>query len=205
MKGLVLNFTLCMIAFWVVTCDQKYSAEKQTLFDKIQQQRLQKDSLFQYAEWSPIADSIKDKFNGLKYYPIHLSLRYEGPISRSESVILDTIRGTKGDLRPAIKYGFFSFTHKNQLYKLEIYKFNKDEPEFENYLFLGFTDETSGKETYGAGRYIDMEENEENQYVVDFNLAYNPYCAYNSKYTCAIPPKQNRLPFAVHAGEKKYK
>jgi uncharacterized protein (DUF1684 family) len=205
MKGLNLHFSLFMIVILLASCGRKYPAAQQILVDEIHHQHLEKDSLFQYAEWSPLPDSTKKKFKGLKYYPIDLSFRYEGAISRYEAIILDTIRGTKGDLRAAIKYGFFSFTHKNKPYKLEIYKFDRDEPEFEKYLFLGFTDETSGSETYGTGRYIDIEENEENQYVVDFNLAYNPYCAYNSKYTCAIPPDQNRLPFAVHAGERTFK
>ena len=74
-----------------------------------------------------------------------------------------------------------------------------------SHLFLGFWDNTSGNETYGGGRYLDINENPENYYVIDFNYAYNPYCAYNHRYTCAVPPLQNRLSVAIKAGEKKYK
>jgi len=75
----------------------------------------------------------------------------------------------------------------------------------EKYLFLGFTDQTTGKETYNTGRYIDLVELPDGDYVVDFNLAYNPYCAYNPRYTCAIPPSENKLPFKVRAGERIFK
>ncbi|NIU01421.1 MAG: DUF1684 domain-containing protein, partial [Nitrosopumilaceae archaeon] len=70
---------------------------------------------------------------------------------------------------------------------------------------LGFTDKTSGDETYGGGRYIDLVEHDRNHYVIDFNKAYNPYCAYNPKYSCAIPPEENHLAIAVTAGEKIFK
>ncbi len=185
--------------------EPEYSPEEQQIVDEILKERKQKDLEFLTEDWSPLLPEDKEHFKGLKYYPVDLSYRFEGPIVKYDSTILDTIIGTKGDLRPAIKYGYFEFQYNGNTYRLQIYKFMRDKPELQKYLFLGFTDATSGKETYGAGRYIDLIENEQNFYIVDFNLAYNPYCAYNPRYTCAIPPPENRLPFPVYAGEKIFK
>jgi uncharacterized protein (DUF1684 family) len=80
-------------------------------------------------------------------------------------------------------------------------------PEYKDHLFLPFTDLTSGEETYTAGRYIDLsfEDIIDNKVVIDFNKAYNPYCAYVSgKYNCPIPPRENTLSVAILAGEKNY-
>jgi len=202
-----ISFTLLLILF---SCgkkqpEQHYTAAQQEIVNSILQNRAEKDSAFLQEDWSPLTAEERENFEGLKYYPIDLSLRFEGPIVKYESTIPDTIVGTKGDLRPALKYGYFAFTYQKEEYKLQIYKILRDDPELQKYLFLGFTDETTGKETYGTGRYIDIEENAANHYIVDFNLAYNPYCAYNPRYTCAIPSQENDLPFAVRAGEKIYK
>ncbi len=198
-------FILVLILSFVACQSKKYSPEQKAIITQIERERAEKDSAFRAAEWSPLLAEDKNHFEGLKYYPIDLSLRFEGPIVKYDSTILDTIIGTKGDLRPSLKYGYFPFTYENKEYRLQIYKILRDKPELNEYLFLGFTDQTTGQETYGAGRYIDLTENPENQYVIDFNLAYNPYCAYNPRYTCAIPPDENRLPFPVRAGEKIFK
>ncbi len=197
-----------VIALFFVSCSQKqpaYSPEEQKIVSQILKERQAKDLAFATEDWSPLLPEDKKHFRGLKYFPMDLSLRFEGPIVRYDSTILDTIIGTKGDLRPALKYGYFPFTYQGKEYRLQVYKILREDTSLQKYLFLGFTDETSGKETYGAGRYIDLVENAENHYVVDFNLAYNPYCAYNPRYTCALPPEENHLPFPVRAGEKIFK
>jgi uncharacterized protein (DUF1684 family) len=178
--------------------------EEEKTIEEIQKLRMEKDSLFQKAAWSPIPEAERDHFKGLHYYPIDLSWRFEGPITQYDSIINDTIVGTKGDKRPARKFGYFGFRVKNQLCRLEIYEIIRADTAQPNYLFLGFTDETTGKSTYGTGRYIDLETRNDSNYVVDFNTAYNPYCAYNKKYTCAIPPEENALQLSVTAGEKIY-
>ena len=166
---------------------------------------MEKDSLFKHADWSPLLDEEKPDFKGLKYYPVDISLRFEGSINRYDRLVADTIIGTKGDRRPAFRYGYFTFSYRGQDYRLIIFKIIRDDPDLEPYLFLGFTDETTGDETYGTGRYVDLSEDSENRCVVDFNLAYSPYCAYNARYTCAIPSEDNHLPFALRAGEKIYR
>jgi hypothetical protein len=71
-------------------------------------------------------------------------------------------------------------------------------------LFLPFRDATSGKESYGAARYVDLKVEHDDEYAVDFNYAYNPYCAYSEDYTCPLPPQENWLSVAIRAGERKY-
>lgn len=181
------------------------SADDRAVVNSILKFRAEKDSAFVNETWSPLLPEDKKNFHGLKYFPIDLSLRFSGPILKYDSTILDTIIGTKGDRRPALKYGYFPFDYQSKKYKLQIFKILRKDPTAQKYLFLGFTDQTSGKETYGAGRYIDLTENEQNHYIIDFNLAYNPYCAYNPRYTCAIPSEENHLPFPVRAGEKIFK
>lgn len=191
-------------AMMIAGC-QGYTPEQKAIIADIQQQRAEKNQGFKEDENSPLLQEDKENFQGLKYYPVDLSLRFEGAIAKYNEVIPDTIIGTKGDLRPAIRYGYFSFEYRDEVYRLEIFKILRTDSAYAKYLFLGFTDATSGQETYGGGRYIDMTESDENHYVVDFNLAYNPYCAYNPRFTCAIPSSANRLPFKVEAGEKIFK
>lgn len=207
MKLLLFSTLISIVAiFLLLSClNNKYSAEEQKLVNEIMRQRREKDSSFLHEDWSPLLSEDKESFAGLKYFPIDLSLRFEGPIIKYESNILDTIIGTKGDLRPSLKYGYFPFKYKNESFRLQIYNILRDDPQLHRYLFLGFTDLTTGQETYGAGRYIDLTENDKNNYFIDFNLAYNPYCAYNSRYSCALPPAENSLPFPARAGEKIFK
>ncbi len=164
-----------------------------------------KDSLFLHAPWSPLTTEMKSDFQGLKYFEYDPRFRFTGSIviyEEPDSTVLYATRA--GDVRPALKYGYFPFNFMDKEFRLQVFKMGSRKNPDKQYLFLGFTDATSGNETYGGGRYIDLEENASNNYAVDFNYAYNPYCAYNPRYSCALPPKENRLPFPVLAGEKNY-
>ncbi len=187
------------------TSDTPEPHQQEKIVQQIQEWRMQKDRFFKESESSPLLPEDRQKFQGLDYFPIDLAYRFEGPIVRYPSLEIDTIIATGGDVRPALRYGYFEFLFNGKRFRLQIYKFFSRDPEAARHLFLGFTDETNGRETYGGGRYIDLKENPENHYVVDFNLAYNPFCAYNPDYSCALPPAENHLPFPVRAGEKRFK
>jgi uncharacterized protein len=103
-------------------------------------------------------------------------------------------------------YGSVTFRHKGKSYKLNVYQNIElvKKPGFEKHLFIPFNDETNGNETYGGGRFLDVYENGEDVLLIDFNKAYNPYCAYNHKYSCPIPPEANNLKIKIKAGEKKW-
>jgi len=141
------------------------------------------------------------EFKGLEYFPVDLSYRYTTalvPNSRPDTVI---ILSTRGNQRRALRAGWFDFQVAGKRCRLEADRLL--EPGVgENDLAVFFKDLTSGKETYGMGRYVDPERRPDGRYVLDFNLAYNPACAFSDDYNCPVPPKTNALKVAIRAGEK---
>jgi uncharacterized protein (DUF1684 family) len=106
------------------------------------------------------------------------------------------------------RYGLINFTIDKKPYHLTVYQSEdlQANPQYKNYLFIPFTDLTSGDESYGGGKYIDIttEDIKANKLLVDFNKAYNPYCAYTTGYNCPIPPRENYLAVAIKAGEMNF-
>lgn len=128
-------------------------------------------------------------------------------IEDTTTVIIKT-SGIKIPQKYFIRYGTIKFTFKNKSYSLTVYQ-SKDlikDSLYKNYLFLPFSDKTNGANTYGTGRYLDLtiEDVLGNGLFIDFNKAYNPYCVYSNDYNCPIPPKENRLPIAITAGEMNF-
>lgn len=180
--------------------------DKNQLIKTILQQRKEKDRMFKESPFSPLPQQLKAHFTGLKYYPVNLNYRFKVKLQKlTEPVEIDMVTSV-GTLRKAIKYGYFDFSVEGKNCRLYVYKLLDVQKEHPNLLFVPFLDATSGKETYSGGRYLDLEENTTDVYILDFNLAYNPYCAYGRPdYICPIPPEENRLPVAIRAGEKKFK
>ena len=167
--------------------------------------RAEKDSFLRGSTDSPLRKEERRTFQHLKYYDADPQFVVRATLHRSENPPRFTITTTTGTTREAIKYGALRFRLLGKSYQLGVYKFtDKPKESRRDYLFVPFTDSTSGKETYGAGRYIDLEENDSDEYILDFNRAYNPYCAYNEDYSCPIPPRENRLSLTITAGEKIY-
>ena len=114
-----------------------------------------------------------------------------------------------GKQKEYFKYGILSFRIKGKNLQLNVYQSLSlmKIPKYKNYLFIPFKDSTSGKQTYGGGRYLDFETTDIKGDVVilDFNKAYNPYCAFSNEYSCPIPPKENHLKVRIEAGEKNFK
>lgn len=162
--------------------------------------RQQKDEFFKHDWQSPLeADQRKD-FTGLKYFPENPALRFTLPIEPYADPAIVTMQTSTGSVREYVKYGQFSFEVNGETATLQVYQDADD-----GYFFLPFVDATAPEETYGAGRYLDIEQNADGTFTIDFNYAYNPYCAYNDKWSCPIPPKENRLKVRIEAGEKNYK
>jgi uncharacterized protein (DUF1684 family) len=162
--------------------------------------RQQKDEFFKHDWQSPLEADQRRDFTGLKYYPENPALRLTVPIepyADRESVTMQT---STGSVREYVKYGQFSFEVNGETATLQVYQ-DADG----GYFFLPFVDATAPEETYGAGRYLDIEQNADGTFTIDFNYAYNPYCAYNDKWSCPIPPRENRLKVRLEAGEKSYK
>ncbi|GAB4336530.1 MAG: DUF1684 domain-containing protein [Calditrichia bacterium] len=184
---------------------QQLSGQDSLLVAQIIKFRQEKDAYFKNEQASPIPAEKKKSFKGLNYYPPAPQYAFKLPLHIYPDAKPDTIYGTKGDARPAQKYGYFEFKTDSGDFRLDVYKVFSGGKDTTSYLFLGFTDKTTGLETYGAGRYVEPELTDSaNFYLIDFNKAYNPYCAYNHRYSCAIPPPQNLIPFKLLAGEKNY-
>lgn len=170
----------------------------------IEQQRGEKDKAFRETKDSPVPEKVTKNFHGLPYFPVNEKFRFAGAITRYDKRETFDIIASDGEKRKTLRYGYFDFQLDGKTYRLQVYKLLDLEPKYSNLLFIPFLDATSGRESYGGGRYIDLEEQKQNHYTVDFNLAYNPSCAYGkSGYSCPIPPAENRLPVRIAAGEKK--
>lgn len=170
----------------------------------IQKERKEKDEFFKNDEESPIEPALREKFNGLRYFPVDPSFRLTAeltliPPTDSATLLMQT---TTGDERLMRRYGIARFRPGGAEHRLTLFVSN----ESPMVLFVPFTDPTNGTETYPTGRYIDipLPKNRRDQIVIDFNTAYNPYCAYSDKYSCPIPPPENRLSIPIRAGEMNY-
>jgi uncharacterized protein (DUF1684 family) len=143
-----------------------------------------------------------EKFRGLKHYPVDLAYRYALPLIADPEPDTVTILSTRGNLRHAIRVGWFDFVVDGKRCRLEATRL-LEPGQGENDLGVFFRDATSGKETYRLGRYIDVKQIPGSEdYLLDFNLAYNPACAFSEHYNCPVPPKTNSLKVAIRAGEK---
>jgi uncharacterized protein len=149
--------------------------------------------------FDPTSPRFKE-YKGLKYFPVDLSYRYELPLVANPKREPVVIMSTQGSPRRGIRAGWFDFTVAGTSVRLEVTRLL--EPGVgENDLSVFFRDATSGKESYGFGRYVDPVKQPNGKYIVDFNMAYNPACAFSDYYNCPVPPKENNLRVAIRAGE----
>jgi uncharacterized protein (DUF1684 family) len=171
-------------------------------------ERAAKDREFRTDPETALLPADVPTFKGLDYWPLDPSYRFAGPIHRDETPRRFTILSTTGKPRPCETYGWIAFELGGKRCRLRIYRLldTGPEPGVEG-LFLPFTDATTGRETYPAGRYVDLSASEGGPYVVDFNRAYNPSCAYGApeRFACPVTPAENRLAVRVEAGERGYK
>lgn len=170
--------------------------------------RLERDTAFRMDPESPIHPEDRASFQGLDHWAPDPAYRFVGPIHVYESPEPFTVITTTGKSRPCVRYGWIGFSLHGRDLTLQVYQLQDiDAPNDLAALFLPFTDATSGNETYPAGRYIDVGRDDQGRYVVDFNDAHNPLCAYGmpERYACPVTPGENRLTVRVEAGEKGYR
>lgn len=167
--------------------------------------RKERDAFFKSHQRSPLLPQDKKNFKGLKYYSFDPQYVFSGEIERFNFHINNpkyyaTFLTNKGTNKRYIRYGKIHFQLAGKEYAIEIYKSILSDT-----LFIPFKDKTNEKETYEGGRYIDAEILPEYKMVLDFNMAYQPSCAYNEKFVCALPPRENMLDIEIPVGEKNYK
>ena len=157
--------------------------------------RTEKNEFFGNHAQSPLNREQQREFKGLNYFPENDSLRLEVQVEEFPTKVPFEMQTSTGSVQHYEKFGQFRFMVDGEEATLTVYQ-------SENGFFLPFVDLLAGKETYPAGRYLEPEALPGGRFLVDFNLAYNPYCAYNEMWSCPITPAENRLKVAIRAGEK---
>jgi uncharacterized protein len=169
--------------------------------------RTERDAEFRDPKTSPLETWEVARFTGLKYFKLDPSFKVRAEFVRTPHEKKFNMPTSSGITKVYLKYGELTFKLGHTEYKLGVYQSEElaQTEKYKNFLLIPFTDETNGKETYGGGRYIDFQIPSSDEVTLDFNLAYNPSCAYSSRFNCPIPPRQNRLSTKIKAGEKVYK
>ena len=191
-----------VLAFIVVGCSSGPAAPNATSYiESIVEKRLEKDQFFrENSSESPVPVNQQDEFLPLNYFPVNPALRVPAAIRVADKQPIFEMPTSTGTLREMRQVGTLEFLLKGQTMTLGAFvDANQSALEF---LFVPFSDLTTGTETYEAGRYLDIERTATGIYVVDFNEAYSPYCAYNATYECPYPPASNRLKVRIEAGER---
>ena len=167
---------------------------------KLFQEELNKE--FKNPDKSPLTRREQKRFKGHDFFPINKSFRVEAKFIKSQDEVPFKMKTTTDRVPIYEKYGEAIFEIEDKKYKLNIYQNHRlrKMEKYRNHLFLPFTDLTNGEETYGGGRYIDLSIPDSDTIIIDFNKAYNPYCAYSSTRSCPIPPRENDLDLKVEAG-----
>ena len=164
--------------------------------------RQEKDEFLRSDPDSPFPPDARRGFPGLNYFEPDPDYRFEARLQRrssSEGVVMGTSKGTRQLFN---KVGYFDLATGENGFRVHAYQ-SAERPE--PTVFIPFRDATSGKESYGAARYLDLEVEHDDEYAVDFNYAYNPYCAYSDDYVCPLPPQENWFKVEVRAGERKFR
>jgi uncharacterized protein (DUF1684 family) len=169
---------------------------------QLERERREKDAFFAEHWQSPIPAEDRAKFRGLDYYPPDPDYIFEIELHEHREKKRVRMAYTKGEEQDFIQWGEFRFRIGGEECVLQAYKSNTEEGQ----LFIPFRDATSGRETYGAGRYLDLDaarnRTADGKWILDLNRAYNPWCVYSENYTCPFVPSENWLKVPIYAGEK---
>ncbi|MEJ5351024.1 MAG: DUF1684 domain-containing protein [Melioribacteraceae bacterium] len=200
MKYIIIALSLLLIT----SCGKKYTDEEINYIKSIEEQRKIKNEFMKNDPTSPFNYKGKVEFHKLNYFDVDPKFVFKSKLYEYNPKDTITIYGTKGEPRKAVRFGYVIINYENKEYKVNVYEGTTKSGE--KYYSIWFTDKTTNKESYGVGRYLDFEKHDNPDYIytIDFNLAYNPYCAYSPNYSCAIPTKEDFIPIEIKAGEKKF-
>jgi uncharacterized protein (DUF1684 family) len=189
---------------FIAGCGKNYTPEETAYIAKIEKFREAKNSGMKNDPASPFNRKGKVEFHDLKYFDADPSFLFRSRLNEYDPKDTVIIYGTKGEPRKVVRFGFVTFDYRKEKFMINVYQGKT--PSGEIYYSIWFTDKTTNNESYGVGRYIDFEKNDDpdHLYEIDFNMAYNPYCAYSPDFSCAIPSKEDYIPAEIRAGEKKF-
>lgn len=201
MKNVLLS---CSIIFLFTNCNNP----KPTYEDSIKQFQYKLNTQYANAEESPLTKEDVLTFKSLDFFNIDENYQVEAELELTPSSRIFEMKTTTDRLPLFKKYAIAHFTINNQKCSLSLYESQdfQNTLDQKNMLFLPYNDQSNGELSYSGGRFIDIDKPSEVSLtiIIDFNKSYNPYCAYNHKYSCPIPPSENNLPVSILAGEKSY-
>lgn len=197
----------CFSLLIALIIGSSFTSKDKAYIRKIKKHRKALHQSFKDPKTSPFKEEAKT-YKRLDYYPIDPSYCLKATLELTpEAAPFQMPTSNPSRQKQFVAYGKLHFEIQGEAHQLTVYR-NLELAgiaAYEKHLFLLFTDLTSGRETYGGGRYIDLEIPESgNEFMLDFNLCYNPYCAYSTGWSCPIPPKENDLPIKIEAGVKAY-
>lgn len=194
--------TICLFLFLSFLSNAQNG--KDTMIGYIKREQANLVKFYLDSTTTPLSRAERKEFEGIHHFPIDLKYRVEAHLEKfktSDTVIFSTSSGKK---KRYIKYAKAIFKLDGKKHMLVLYKMaDPKKPEYANLVFLPFTDLTSNYETYGGGRYIDLQATDSDKMIIDFNLCYQPYCAYSHNgWSCPIPPQENFVNTKIKGGVK---
>ena len=198
--------TLLFSFLFIIACNSK---DKRPLIGETKYQQ-ELNASYKDASKSPLKTKDLKNFKGLDFFKIDSTFIVTAKLTKIVNAPTFEM-ATTTDRKPLYKeYGILNFTLNEKDFELTIYQSQDDlsDEKYKDYLFLPFTDNTSGEDSYGGGRYMDVlitDEKPDGTIKLNFNNTYNPYCAYNEKYSCPLTPRKNHLDFEIKAGVKIFK
>lgn len=197
---------LVALAFGLAAAIPLNGQKQQDADRAVNEFRAQRHREFSDPSKSPLEKADVADFKGLNYFDISSKYRVRARFERTPNEKKFNMPTSSGITKVYLKYGQLRFNLAGSERVLGVYQSEalSQTEKYKNYLLIPFTDATNGRSTYGGGRYIDFEIPASSVVTLDFNLAYNPSCAYSSRFNCPIPPRENRLKTNINAGEKGY-
>ena len=209
MKSFLINLTILTLIFFNPTFAQEDKIindnNREAITSDIIDYQNSMNEEFRNEEETILEPEDFKNFDSLEFYPVDLKFYVEALFIRTPNEKPFLMKTTTDRLPEYVKYGEAHFEIDGVPLKLNLYKSTKpvENPE-DDYIFLPYTDLTSGDGSYGGGRYLDLDIPEGENLIIDFNKSYNPYCAYSNRYSCPIPPRENDLLIRIEAGVKDY-
>ncbi|MDA0194710.1 MAG: DUF1684 domain-containing protein [Bacteroidetes bacterium] len=196
----IIGFSAAVVLLFFIYFSSQNEVDLENYIEIVEAKRTESDGFMRNSDQSPFQDSLKLSYHGLNYFPPNPDYRVQAiikPVEAAEQLIIPTSDGKK---RRYEKFAYAEFKLAGDRHRLLLLK----EVGGDDTIFTAFADETSGESTYGGGRYLDLKFKNARQITIDFNFAYNPYCAYNYTFSCPLPPPENILTIPIMAGEKNY-
>lgn len=202
-QSYILLIAVGLVVIAAVTYMFTAAESPEAYVEKIEKERERQFKFIRFNVESPLTEEQKRIFTKLTFYEINPAYKVKARLIPIENKKVREVPLTDGSKQRYIEHSFAEFELGGKTNKLLLLQ-AMNEADKRNF-FLAFADATSAGETYGGGRYLNVRQDGKTSITLDFNLAYNPYCAYNPDYACPIPPKENLLDIALEAGEKNYK